>query len=239
MARGPRRPGSQRPTTTSSMVDSRCGPVPYNNMAVLLRPVTSADDPVLDRVADFYADGRRDPCQLRRRRLSVVAARARRSTTARSTARRRVTTMFVSRARPGAGGRGARRVVRDDGARSPPPTVRRTCRDARRLPDRRGSRPPTPGARSRTRSLAHRSRHRSASALRSSVERRRYGGGRARRRHGVVNLVLRCHPRRRPATRACWSALVWARVNQAPDQPRSRSPATTRARVRAHGLPAR
>src|SRR3954470_5965344 len=39
------------------MVDSG-GPVAYNNMAVLLRPVTSANDPVLDRVAEFYADAR-------------------------------------------------------------------------------------------------------------------------------------------------------------------------------------
>jgi hypothetical protein len=38
-----------------AMVDSG-GPVAYNNMAVLLRPVTSADDPVLARVEDFYAD---------------------------------------------------------------------------------------------------------------------------------------------------------------------------------------
>src|SRR4029079_15582126 len=37
------------------MVDSG-GPVPYDNMAVLLRPVTSADDPVIDRIADFYAE---------------------------------------------------------------------------------------------------------------------------------------------------------------------------------------
>ncbi len=36
------------------MVDSG-GPVAYSNMAVLLRPVTRADDPVLDRIADFYA----------------------------------------------------------------------------------------------------------------------------------------------------------------------------------------
>jgi len=37
------------------MVDSG-GPVAYNNMAVLLRPITSVDDPVLDRVVDFYAE---------------------------------------------------------------------------------------------------------------------------------------------------------------------------------------
>jgi hypothetical protein len=39
------------------MVDSG-GPVAYNNMALLLRPVTRADDPVLDRIVDFYADAR-------------------------------------------------------------------------------------------------------------------------------------------------------------------------------------
>ncbi len=38
-----------------ALVDSG-GPVPYNNMAMLLRPVTDAHDPVLDRVRDFYAD---------------------------------------------------------------------------------------------------------------------------------------------------------------------------------------
>src|SRR5438094_10475793 len=37
------------------MVDSG-GPVAYSNMAVLLRPVTVADDPVLDRITDFYAE---------------------------------------------------------------------------------------------------------------------------------------------------------------------------------------
>jgi hypothetical protein len=37
------------------MVDSG-GPVAYNNMSLLLRPVTSTDDPVLDRVTDFYAE---------------------------------------------------------------------------------------------------------------------------------------------------------------------------------------
>ncbi len=37
------------------MVDSG-GPVPYCNMAVLRRPVTAAEDPVLDRIAAFYAD---------------------------------------------------------------------------------------------------------------------------------------------------------------------------------------
>jgi hypothetical protein len=31
------------------------GPVAYTNMAVLLRPVTRADDPALDTIADFYA----------------------------------------------------------------------------------------------------------------------------------------------------------------------------------------
>jgi len=29
-------------------------------MAVLLRPVSSADDPVLDRIAEFYAEADRD-----------------------------------------------------------------------------------------------------------------------------------------------------------------------------------
>jgi hypothetical protein len=32
------------------------GPVVYANVAVLLRPVTRADDPVVNRVLDFYAD---------------------------------------------------------------------------------------------------------------------------------------------------------------------------------------
>jgi hypothetical protein len=39
------------------MVDSG-GPVAYNNMALLLRPVTDANDPVLERIVDFYADTR-------------------------------------------------------------------------------------------------------------------------------------------------------------------------------------
>jgi hypothetical protein len=37
------------------IVDSG-GPVAYNNMAVLLRPVTNIDDPVLGRVEDFFAE---------------------------------------------------------------------------------------------------------------------------------------------------------------------------------------
>jgi hypothetical protein len=37
------------------IVDSG-GPVAYNNMAVLLRPVTNVDDPVLGRVEDFFTD---------------------------------------------------------------------------------------------------------------------------------------------------------------------------------------
>jgi len=37
------------------MVDSG-GPVAYNNMALLLRPITDANDVVLDRIVDFYAD---------------------------------------------------------------------------------------------------------------------------------------------------------------------------------------
>src|SRR3954453_4101618 len=34
------------------------GPVAYSNMAVLPRPVSSAGDPVLGRIAEFYADAR-------------------------------------------------------------------------------------------------------------------------------------------------------------------------------------
>jgi hypothetical protein len=46
------------------MVDSG-GPVVYDNMAVLLRPVTSASDPVVDRIAEFYAECRdRGACVL-------------------------------------------------------------------------------------------------------------------------------------------------------------------------------
>jgi hypothetical protein len=37
------------------LVDSG-GPVAYNNMAVLLRPVTDVADPVLGRIEDFFAD---------------------------------------------------------------------------------------------------------------------------------------------------------------------------------------
>ena len=61
MAGGPA--GRQASDDDVVMVDSG-GPVPYNNMAVLLRPVTSAADPVLDRVADFYADAARPTSSL-------------------------------------------------------------------------------------------------------------------------------------------------------------------------------
>ena len=49
-------PAARRHADDDVVVVDSGGPVAYNNMAVLLRPVTSLDDAVLARVEDFFAD---------------------------------------------------------------------------------------------------------------------------------------------------------------------------------------
>jgi hypothetical protein len=51
-------PASRHHTDDDAVIVDSGGPVAYNNMALLLRPVTSADDPVLGRVEHFFADAR-------------------------------------------------------------------------------------------------------------------------------------------------------------------------------------
>lgn len=45
--------GRRARTAAVALADSG-GPVPYYNQAILLRPLTGADDPVLDDIADFF-----------------------------------------------------------------------------------------------------------------------------------------------------------------------------------------
>jgi hypothetical protein len=49
-------PAARHARTDDVALADSGGPVAYNNMAVLLRPVTRADDPVLDAIDEFYAD---------------------------------------------------------------------------------------------------------------------------------------------------------------------------------------
>jgi hypothetical protein len=184
------------------MVDSG-GPVPYNNMAVLLRPVTSASDPVLDRVLEFYADATDRAALL----LSVWPTP--------DLADRGLVLgghpMFVVRA-PGAvtaaprPGVEVRDVTTVDDLR----TLERIAIDGYPLEEARDS-PPGTGF---------------PDALLDTDVRLRLGlvdgepvsGAAALDAHGVVNL---CFAATLPAgrRRGVWSALVWARVAQAPDQP--------------------
>jgi hypothetical protein len=184
------------------MVDSG-GPVPYDNMAVLLRPVTRADDPVLDRITGFYADATDRAALL----LSVWPLPD-------LSARGLVLgghPMFVVRA-PGPVTASARdgvevrdvttvddlRVLEqvaiegypiDEAAQSPPGAV---------FPD----------------ALLD-----SDVTLRLGlVDGQPVAGAAALAAHGVVNL---CFAATLPAgrRRGVWSGLVWARVGEAPDQP--------------------
>ena len=184
------------------MVDSG-GPVAYSNMAVLLRPVTRADDPVLDRVADFYADATDRAALL----LSVwplpdVSARG---------LHLAGHPMFVVRP-PGPvtattrEGVQVREVTTTDALRD----LERIAIDGYPIDEARGSPPGTvfPDAVLDT-----------PMTLRVGlVDGEPVSGAAALDAHGVVNL---CFAATLAAgrRRGVWSALVWARVNQAPDQP--------------------
>ena len=184
------------------MVDSG-GPVAYNNMAVLLRPVSSADDPVLDRIAEFYAE-----------------------------ARDRVSLLLSVWPLPDLSGRGFQLgghpmfVVRAPG---PVTTATRDgveVRDVTTVDDLRALEhvaiegypiDEAKGAPSGT--VFSDTLLDSPVALRLGyVDGEPVSGAAALDAHGVVNL---CFAATLPAgrRRGVWSALVWARVNQAPDQP--------------------
>jgi hypothetical protein len=184
------------------MADSG-GPVAYNNMAVLLRPVSSADDPVLDRIADFYAD-----------------------------ARDRVSLLLSVWPLPDLSGRGLQLgghpmfVVRAPGpvAASPRPgvevrdvttvddlhTLERVAVEGYPIDEAKDAPPGT---------LFTKTLLTSDVTLRLGlVDGEPVSGAAALDAHGVVNL---CFAATLGAGRrkGLWSALVWARVNQAPDQP--------------------
>jgi hypothetical protein len=184
------------------MVDSG-GPVAYNNMAVLLRPVTSADDPVLDRIADFYADARDRVSLL----LSVWPLPDLRESGFQPGGH----PMFVVRS-PGPVPTGVRPgvEVRDVTTADDLHTLERVAVDGYPLDEAKGA----PSGTVFSATLLD-----SPIALRLGfVDGEPVSGAAALDAHGVVNL---CFAATLPAgrRRGVWSALVWARVNQAPDQP--------------------
>ena len=184
------------------MVDSG-GPVAYSNMAVLLRPVSAADDPVLDRVTEFYADATDRAAlllsvwpipDLSSRGLHVAGH-----------------PMFVVRA-PGPVTATTRDGVdvRDVTSANALRELERIAVDGYPIDEAKGSPPGTvfPDAVLAT-----------PMTLRLGlVDREPVSGAAALDAHGVVNLCFAAtlDAGRR---RGVWSALVWARVNQAPDQP--------------------
>jgi hypothetical protein len=187
-----------------ALVDSG-GPVPYNNMAMLLRPVTDARDPVLDRVRDFYADsGRAGRAALL---LSVwplpdLSARG---------WQLGGHPMFVVRA-PGPVTASTRDgvEVRDVTTVDDLHTLERVAVEGYPLDAARDEPPgvvfPAPMLDS------------DVTLRLGLVDGAAVAGAAALDAHGIVNL---CFAATLPAGRrkGVWSALVWARVNQAPDQP--------------------
>jgi hypothetical protein len=200
MAGGPR--GRQASDDDVVMVDSG-GPVAYNNMAVLLRPVTDAGDPVLDRITDFYADATDRASLL----LSVWPL-------------------------PDLGPRGyvlgghPMFVVRAPGPFDAPTRDGVEVREVRTIDDllvlervaiegypideAKGL---PPGS-----SFSETLLDSSVTLRLGCADGEPVSGAAALDAHGVVNL---CFAATLPAgrRRGVWSALVWARVGQAPDQP--------------------
>jgi hypothetical protein len=184
------------------MVDSG-GPVAYSNMAVLLRPVTRADDPVLDRITDFYAD-LTDRAALLLSVWPVPDVSSRGFQLAGHP-------MFVVRA-PGPvtattrDGVEVHDVTTTDDLR----TLERVAIDGYPIDEAEGA---PPGVAFPDALLE------SAISLRLGlVDGEPVSAAAAHHRHGVVNLCFAAtlDAGRR---RGVWSALVWARVNEAPDQP--------------------
>ena len=179
------------------------GPVGYVNQAVLLRPVQSADDPVLDTITEFYAAAPGRPSML----LSVwplpdlsargwhVAGHP----------------MFVVRA-PGAVTAEPRADVEVRTVTTPADmrVVERIAIDGYPIPEARDEPPGT----TYPDGLLD-----SGVTLRlGSVDGEPVSAAAVSTAHGVTNLCFAAtlDAGRR---RGVWSALVWARIAQAPDQP--------------------
>jgi len=184
------------------MVDSG-GPVAYSNMAVLLRPVLATDDPVLDRVTEFYADARDRAALL----LSVwpVPDLSTRGLhlAGHPTFVVRAPGPVAASPRPGVE---VREVTDAESLRD----LERIAIDGYPIDEAKGSPPGTvfPDAVLDT-----------PMTLRVGlVDGEPVSGAAAFHARGVVNLCFAAtlDAGRR---RGVWSALVWARVNQAPDQP--------------------
>jgi len=184
-------------TDDAAMVDSG-GPVAYTNMAVLLRPLAGVDDPVLDTISDFYADVTDRAALL----LSVwplpdLAARGWHLAGH---------PMFVVRA-PGPVTAATREgvVVRDVTTPDDLRIVERVAIDGYPIDEAKGE---PPGSVYPDAILG------SPVSLRLGL----VSAAAALAAHGVVNLCFAAtlDAGRR---RGVWSALVWARVREAPDQP--------------------
>jgi hypothetical protein len=196
-------PGSRYERTDDvAMADGNI-PVAYANMSVLLRPVTSADDPVLATIADFYAPATDRAAML----LSVwpvpdLAARGWQLVGH---------PMFVVRS-PGPvtaaphPGVGVRDITTPDDVRA----LERVAIDGYPIPEAAGSPPGAiyPDAMLDT-GLVMRLGTVDGDVVSAAV---------ARVAHGVTNL---CFAATLPAgrRRGVWSALVWSRVDEAPDLP--------------------
>lgn len=184
------------------MVDSG-GPVAYNNQAVLLRPLAGADDPVVTRATDFYTEAT-DRAALM---LSVwpvpdlsglgwhVAGHP----------------MFVVRA-PGLVTAEARAGVEvsDVTTLDDLHVLERIAIDGYPIPEAKSA---PPGA-----AFADTVLDGGMSLRLGRVDGDPVSGAAALVAHGVVNL---CFAATLPAgrRRGVWSALVWARVAEAPDLP--------------------
>lgn len=179
------------------------GPVAYSNMAILLRPVTSADDPVLDTVGEFY-----EPATDRTALLLSVWPLPDLSARGWKLAGH---PMFVVRS-PGPvsaevrTGVAVRHVTNAGDLR----VVERIAVDGYPIDEAKDAPPGTvyPDA------LLD-----SAVNLRlGAVDGEPVSAAASHRAHGIVNL---CFAATLPAgrRRGVWSALVWARVREAPDEP--------------------
>jgi len=184
------------------MADSG-GPVLYDNMAVLLRPLLRADDPVVDRIVDFYADATD--------RVAVVLSVWPLPDLSERGLHLAGHPMFVVRA-PGPVTATPREgvVVREVSTVDDLRTVERIAIDGFPIDAAKGSPPgtafPDPVLDSDVKLRL------------GEVDGEAVSAGAVLVAHGVVNL---CFAATLPAgrRRGVWSALVWARVNQAPDQP--------------------
>jgi hypothetical protein len=189
-----------------AMFDSG-GPVLYDNMTVLLRPVLSVDDPVVDRIADFYADAQDRVAVV----LSVWPAPDLSSRGIHLSGH----PMFVVRP-PGPvtaaprEGVSVREVASVDDLR----VLERVAIDGFPIDPAQGSPPGTAFPDACLDALAS-----TPLSLRlGAVEGAAVSGAAGYVAHGVTNL---CFAATLPAgrRRGVWSALVWARVAEAPDQP--------------------